>query len=54
MKNIIIALVGKDFYMFLTDAWAFATNKDARVLSTHKYPSGRYMSIREAKNKKLM
>lgn len=38
----------------LQDAWAFCTDPDAREVSIFKHPSGRPMSIREAKQKGLI
>ena len=50
MKKNIFSGFGK----MIKDAIAFVFDKDARVLSTHRYESGRYMSVREAKKKGLV
>ena len=53
MKKIIILLIGDSFINMLIDARAFIIDPDARVISQHTLPSGKYMSIREAKQKGL-
>ncbi|MFA7285431.1 MAG: hypothetical protein WC011_01095 [Candidatus Paceibacterota bacterium] len=54
MKQLIIFLFGVTFYEMFEDAIAFIRDPDARVVSQHNYPSGRPMSIREAKRKGLI
>lgn len=36
----------------IQDFFAFVFDKDARIISDKKYPSGRFMSVREAKKLK--
>lgn len=44
----------KTFIDLIIDAFAFITNPDARKVSEFKFPSGNYMSVRDAKKRKLL